>query len=62
MFSQVVEAKVNGGILWVKRPEVPGKWVIQGENFHIGDFNLFWLDVRKNVAARLDAYLQAQPN
>lgn len=58
LFEHVVEAKVEGNILWVKRPDVPGAWILIGENFHIADFNLFWADVRANVATRVAAFTQ----
>lgn len=58
MHTHAVSTQIHGNILWVERPDVPGKWVIQGKNFHIGDFNLFWLDVRNNVAIRVEAFLQ----
>lgn len=46
-------AYAKGGILWVKRalPLAPTR------NYHQGDYNLFWLDIRENVSRRLDAFL-----
>ena len=58
LYEHVIEAKTQGSILWVKRPKVPGAWILIGKNFHIADFNLFWLDVRENVATRVAAYTQ----
>lgn len=58
LFEHAVDAEVKGSILWVKRPKVPGAWILIGKNFHIADFNLFWLDVRANVATRVAAFMQ----
>lgn len=57
IYSQALEARVNGGILWVTKPDVPGKVFITFKNYHIADYNLFWLDVRKNVELRVQEYL-----
>jgi hypothetical protein len=61
LFENVVETRVHGGILWVTRPKVPGAWILFGKNFHIADFNLFWLDVRRNVAKRVASFVAAHP-
>lgn len=55
-----VSAKVDGHILWVTRPKVKGAGIIRSNNFHIADYNLFWLDVRENAALRAKAFLQGE--
>ena len=49
---QKIDVQVHQGILWVSSP-LP---ISPIKNFHVGDFNLFWSDVRHNVATRVDAY------
>ena len=40
------------GVLWIDHPKVfGGKW-LQREDWHSGDINLFWVNVRKNVSTR----------
>lgn len=56
LYPNTVEAQIHEGILWVKRPNVKGAWIIRGENFHIADMNLFWLDLRENVNTRVNAF------
>lgn len=51
------DAKVHNGILWVHRPKFPGSRLIKNPNYHIGDFNLFYLDVRENASLRLQTFL-----
>lgn len=58
-FNKVYEhasgAQIHNGFLWVKT-SMP---VIKGwNNMHIGDYNLFWYDIRKNVKDRVNAYLK----
>jgi len=44
------------GVLWVDQPHMflVGKW-LHRENWHVGDFNLFWDNIRTNVHTRLKA-------
>jgi hypothetical protein len=54
----VVNAKISGNILWACKPNVFGKIFIRQKNFHIGDINLFYMNIRENVQERLQAYIQ----
>jgi hypothetical protein len=47
-------------VLWIDRPHVflVGRW-LHRENWHVGDFNLFWHNVRYNTLERMNAYLSA---
>ncbi|MAC17527.1 MAG: hypothetical protein CMC97_04450 [Flavobacteriales bacterium] len=44
------------GVLWVDQPHMflIGKW-LHRDNWHVGDFNLFWDNIRYNVHQRLAA-------
>lgn len=53
-----VDAQAHEGILWVSKP-MP---LIQTANYHIGDLNLFWLDVRQNAIDRSEAFLESEEN
>ncbi|TAE54991.1 MAG: DUF3089 domain-containing protein [Bacteroidetes bacterium] len=53
IYSERLFAQAHGGILWVKRPLA----ILPQQNYHIGDYNLFWLDIRTNVALRSDTWL-----
>jgi len=43
------------GVLWVDRPHMflVGKW-LHRDNWHVGDFNLFWSDIRDNAHDRVE--------
>ncbi len=56
--KEALATQAYEGILWTSNPlPLAG---IAVKNYHVGDFNLFWLDVRQNAAERLEAYLAAQ--
>jgi len=54
---QLCDAKVHNGILWVHRLKFPGSRLIKNPNYHIGDYNLFYLDVRENAGLRLQSFV-----
>jgi len=57
ILPQKLEARVKGSILWVTKPDIFGKALINYDNYHIADINLFWLDIRKNAVLRSETYL-----
>lgn len=59
VIPQVCDAKVNAndGVLWVHKPKIAGAAILQG-NYHIADYNLFYLNVRTNAQERVAAFLQ----
>lgn len=52
----VVNAQVHGNMLWSCKPNVPGRLFFTRKNFHIGDINLFYLNIRENVKNRIAAF------
>ena len=67
-FSRLVpyttDAQVNENVLWVNKPRFKGSFLLRTRNYHIADINLFYLNLRQNVAQRLQAFQrskQAQP-
>ncbi|MCB9283519.1 MAG: DUF3089 domain-containing protein [Lewinellaceae bacterium] len=53
-----VGAEVHDGLLWVHKPKFPGSALFWRRNYHVADYNLFYLDVRENAQARVDAFLR----
>ena len=53
-----VSAQVHNNVLWSSKPNVPGKIFYVQKNYHIGDINLFYMNIRENVAARINAFLK----
>lgn len=56
---QVADARIAPqGVLWVSKLRFPGAFLLNTSNYHIGDINLFYLNVRQNVAERIRAFVQ----
>jgi Protein of unknown function (DUF3089) len=54
--KRVVGARVEGNILIVQRPRFFGSFLIKTKVYHVGDYNLFYMNVRKNTATRIGAF------
>ncbi|MBL0105279.1 MAG: hypothetical protein IPP51_16800 [Bacteroidetes bacterium] len=57
----VVAAKVNNGILWIQKPNKKGYFHV-GNNYHVSDYNLFYMNIRTNVKDRVEAYYRLRKN
>jgi len=59
-YNKIIEnstaAIVHENLLWTPRPVFPGSFLFRIKNYHVGDFNLYYMSVRENVRLRLSAY------
>jgi len=51
--KELVGAEVHDGILWIDRMHLPLGFLIRRKNFHIGDINLFYMNIREDVKRRV---------
>ena len=58
IFPQLCDAEVHDGMLWIRKPKFPGSFLIIRSNYHAGDYNLFYMNVRNNAQARIEAFLK----
>ena len=49
----VTDAQVHENYLWVKKPKFRGSVFYRSKNYHIGDINLFYLNIRSNIQTRI---------
>jgi hypothetical protein len=54
---KVAGAINHNGILWTPKPQFFGNFLYNTPNYHIADYNLYYLSVRQNVAERVQTYL-----
>lgn len=59
--THVTDAQIHDGVLWVSKLHIPGGFLIRKKNFHIGDINLFYLNIRKDVARRVSNFTSSNP-
>jgi hypothetical protein len=51
-------ARIKDNMLWVTKPHMFMGSLLKMKDFHIADYNLFWMDIRENVALRCKTYLE----
>lgn len=56
ILPQVCNAQIHEDIVWVSKPDIPGKALLLLKNLHVADYNLYWLTIRQNVALRVIMY------
>lgn len=52
----VVDANVAKGVLWTIKPKIFGIGLILKNNYHIADYNFYYLSIRQNVKDRIGAF------
>lgn len=52
----IAGASVHNGVLWVEKPHFFGNVLYTTKNYHIIDYNLFYMNVRENVKQRTEAF------
>ena len=56
---RAVSATVHGNVLWASKPHFLGSIFLTSKNYHIGDINLYWKNIRDNVDERVRSYKQS---
>jgi hypothetical protein len=56
LIPAVTDARIHDGILWAHRPHFPGSFLLQTKNYHIGDINLYYLNIRENMRTRIRSF------
>jgi hypothetical protein len=57
LYTGIADAMIQDGLLWVNKPKFRGSFLITRKNYHIADYNFFYLDVRENASLRTTNYL-----
>lgn len=52
----VAQAKLTDKVLWTAKPKIFGSFLVKNPNYHIGDYNLYYVNVRENVIERMKAF------
>ena len=58
LYKYTTDAQINNGLLWVKKPKFPWSFLYFTKNYHAGDINLFYVNIRENVERRIDHFLK----
>ena len=57
LYYNVSDAQISDkGVLWISKPDFPGSVFMRTKNYHIGDINLFYMNIRENLRQRVAAF------
>ena len=62
IYPNTTDARIYNGFLWVKKPKFPWSFLYLTRNYHIGDINLYYMNIRENVEQRIRAYFEKKLN
>ncbi len=46
------------GVLWTPKPHFFGSFLIKSKNYHIADYNFYYISIRKNAALRVNSFFE----
>lgn len=58
IYPKATDAEVYKGVLMSRKPKFPGSIFLWKPNYHIGDMNLFYMNIRENAVLRSQAFLR----
>lgn len=58
VYPYTTDARLEKGLLYVKKPKFPWSFLYFSKNYHIADINLFYINLRDNIRARTTTYNQ----
>lgn len=53
VYPHTTDAQISKGVLWVKKPRFAWSFLYLTRNYHVGDINLFYMNMRENIAERI---------
>ncbi len=56
IYKKTTGAQISNGLLYTRKPKFPGSFLYFSRNYHIGDINLYYINIRENVKQRIGAY------
>ncbi|MEO7992435.1 MAG: DUF3089 domain-containing protein [Chryseolinea sp.] len=55
---QLADAQIHDGILWTNKPYIKGRLLLRTKVWHRADMNFFYMNIRENVALRIEKYFE----
>ncbi|MBS1935857.1 MAG: DUF3089 domain-containing protein, partial [Bacteroidetes bacterium] len=56
VIPEVADAQIHDDVLWAHKPHFPGSFLFRRKNYHIGDINLYYVNIRENLRTRVKAF------
>lgn len=56
IYKQTTDAQISNGLLYTRKPKFPWSFLYFTKNYHVGDINLYYLNLRENINQRIAMY------
>ncbi len=56
ILSELNDAQNHQGLLWINKPRFFGNFLFNWKRYHVADYNLFYMNIRENVANRIEQF------
>ncbi len=56
VYKKTTDAQIDGGYVFTKKPRFPWSFLYRTSNYHAGDINLYYMNIRENVRVRIGAF------
>lgn len=53
IYKGVASARIKDNMLWISKPKFPHGALYLSKNYHVGDLNLFYMNLRENIRTRI---------
>ncbi len=60
VYPNICDAQVHNGLLWINKPVFRGSKLFDWKIYHILDYGLFYMNLRKNIDDRCTAYMKGK--
>ena len=61
LYKKTTDAKIHENVIWVTKPKFPWSFFYSAKNYHIGDINLYYMNMRENIEQRIRSYFEKIP-
>jgi hypothetical protein len=59
IYTKALKIEITDGMVWSTNPKFPMRFFMSFmKNYHVGDINLFWQDIKENVELRTKTWLE----
>ena len=63
IYDKALKVEIINGLVWTTLPRFPHRlFALFKKSYHVGDVNLFWVDIKKNAELRVKTYLEEYKN
>lgn len=57
VYKRTADAQIQNGLLYTRRPKFPWSFLFFTKNYHVGDINLYYINMRENVKTRIASFM-----